>query len=538
MLPRNEHYQEVRGSYLVPLPDCAKDSKGARGSQRYVLTMSSIATRSFLSGRKNKSNKQAVSRRRQSRADTLLVTNVGNTKAQMYDQSPTSSRVNKTCRSGSNIRVLDYQGSQGVDRINTPLSLGATGTKARIPVRVIRIGTTLLRTRTTTSGLAASVTIPFIRSATTTVSQADLATYGQPNLSSLGKYTVGFSRTQSSETSKGVADISMAKKHRNLIGLIADIDNLRLAFKKTAAAKKLTYGYLQFNEFSEANLLALQKELISGTYKMGGYRQFIVKEPKPRLISALDFKDRLVQHALCNIISPIFEATLLPNTFACRDNMGTHKGVNFIQSKLRHGEYKYFLKTDYSKFFPSVDRDILLKMIERKITCEKTMKIIREILPPTGSGIPIGSLTSQLFANVYGGAVDRFIHFELGYRHWARYMDDIIILGDDLNQLRADFEKIAKFSAEHLKLRISKWNASPTSRGINFLGYRIWPTHKLLRKDSVTRAKRKIARYTSKGMDLELQKFIVSWRGHASHADTCNLFHYLEKKYGDSHQYA
>ena len=368
MLPRNEHYQEVRGSYLVPIPDCAKDSKSAWGSQRYVLTMSSIATRSFLSGRKNKSNKQAVSRRCQSRADTLLFTNVGNAKTQMYDQSPTSSRVNKTCRSGSNIRVLDYQGSQGVDRINTPLSLGATGVMERTQVRGTRIGTTLLRTRTTTSGLAASVTIPFIRSATTTVSQADLATYGQPNLSSLGKYTVGFSRTQSSETSKGVADISMAKKHRNLIGLIADIDNLRLAFKKTAAAKKLTYGYLQFNEFSEANLLALQKELISGTYKMGGYRQFIVKEPKPRLISALDFKDRLVQHALCNIISPIFEATLLPNTFACRDNMGTHKGVNFIQSKLRHGEYKYFLKTDYSKFFPSVDRDILLKMIERNIT--------------------------------------------------------------------------------------------------------------------------------------------------------------------------
>ena len=174
MLPRNEHYQEVRGSYLVPLPDCAKDSKSAWGSQRYVFKVSSIATRSFLSGRKNKSHKQAVSRRCQSSADTLLVTNVGNAKTQMYDQSPTSSRVNKTCRSGSNIRVLDYQGSQGVDRINTPLSLGATGVMERTQVRGTRIGTTLLRTRTTTSGLAVSVTANFYRFVNVKALQADL----------------------------------------------------------------------------------------------------------------------------------------------------------------------------------------------------------------------------------------------------------------------------------------------------------------------------------------------------------------------------
>jgi hypothetical protein len=153
----------------------------------------------------------------------------------------------------------------------------------------------------------------------------------------------------------------------------------------------------------------------------------------------------------------------------------------------------------------------------------KNLKIIREILPPTGSGIPIGSLTSQLFANVYGGAVDRFIYFELGHRHWARYMDDIVILGNDLNALRSDFEKIAQFSVDNLKLRISKWNASSVSQGINFLGYRIWPTYKLLRKDSVIRAKRKIARYTAKGMETELTKFVSAWRGHASHADTCQF---------------
>lgn len=330
----------------------------------------------------------------------------------------------------------------------------------------------------------------------------------------------------------------MSKKHRNLIEKIANIDNLRLAFAKTAKAKKITYGYLQFNEFSEANLALIREELLAGQYKIGGYRQFTVREPKPRLISALDFKDRLVQHAVCNIISPIFEAILLPNTFACREGRGTHAGVHYIQSKVRQTGYKYFLKTDYSKFFPSVDRAVLHQMIERKITCQKTLAILREIIPPEGSGIPIGSLTSQLFANVYGNAVDRFIHFELGYRHWARYMDDIVILGNDLNQLREDFKKIEAFSLGILKMRISKWQASPISQGINFLGYRIWPTHKLIRKDSVKRAKRKIARYVANGDEVALQKFVASWRGHAQHADTCNLFNYLEKKYGSDHQYA
>ena len=433
---------------------------------------------------------------------------------------------------------MDNQDSKRVGWIISPSSWGATGTKARTPVRVPRIGTTPLRTRTTTSGLVASVTTLLPRSATTTVARADQALCGQPVLSCFGEYTAGFSIAQSSEISKGAADF-MSKKYRNLIEKIADMDNLRLAFAKTAKAKKITYGYLQFNEYAEANLALIQEELLSGQYRIGQYRQFIVREPKPRLISALDFKDRLVQHAVCNVISPIFEAILLPNTFACRDGKGTHAGVHYIQSKVRQTGYKYFLKTDYSKFFPSVDRVVLHRMIERKITCQKTLAILQEIIPPEGCGIPIGSLTSQLFANVYGNAVDRFIHFELGHRHWARYMDDIVILGSDLEALRNDFKKIEVFSREVLKMRISKWQASPISQGINFLGYRIWPTHKLIRKDSVKRAKRKIARYVANGNDLALQKFVASWRGHAQHADTCNLFNYLEKKYGsDHHQYA
>jgi retron-type reverse transcriptase len=324
----------------------------------------------------------------------------------------------------------------------------------------------------------------------------------------------------------------MVKKHRHLIEQITDIDNLRLAYEKTAKGKKLTFGYLEFKEFSEVNLLRVQEELRSGEYKIGGYRQFLVYEPKPRLISALDFKDRLVQHALCNVVAPIFERTLMPQTFACRVGKGTHKGVEYLQAAMRSTKATYFLKTDYSKFFPSIDHDVLHAMINRKIDCEKTLRVLREIIPLEGRGIPIGSLTSQLFANVYGNAIDRFIHFELKHRQWARYMDDIVILGHDKDQLVDSFLRINDFSMGKLKLNISKWQVSPISQGVNFLGYRIWPTHKLLRKDSVTRAKRKVARYVKHDDMDSLTKFAASWQGHAKWADTNNLFKWMENRYG------
>ena len=153
--------------------------------------------------------------------------------------------------------------------------------------------------------------------------------------SSFGKYIARSGRAPSSETSNGAASILMPKKQRNLIDRITSLDNLRDAYHKTAKGKRLTWGYLEFKEFAEANLLAIRDELQDGAYKIGEYRTFTIYEPKARLISALDFKDRLVQHALCNVISPIMEATLLPYTFACRPGYGTHAGVRHVQAMLR-----------------------------------------------------------------------------------------------------------------------------------------------------------------------------------------------------------
>lgn len=324
----------------------------------------------------------------------------------------------------------------------------------------------------------------------------------------------------------------MPKKHRNLIGEICTIENLRLAYYKTSKGKRMTYGYLEFKEYAEANLLLIQEELKDGGYKIGQYREFTICEPKPRLISALDFKDRLVQHAVCNVIAPIFEKTLLPYTFACREGMGTHAGVVHVQKTMRKISSPYFLKTDFSKFFPSVDHAILHEMIDRKLDCELTLKILREIIPVEGKGIPIGSLTSQLFANVYGGLMDRYLQDTLKQRYWARYMDDIVILGYDRKALKDIFLAMTDFSCNKMKLTVSKWNIGSVLQGINFLGYRIWHTHKLLRKDSVTRAKKKVAKFIKHNDMQSLEKFLASWRGHAQWANTHNLLRWMENRHG------
>jgi retron-type reverse transcriptase len=319
----------------------------------------------------------------------------------------------------------------------------------------------------------------------------------------------------------------MGKKYKRLIEQVCDIDNLRTAYINTSRAKKMTWGYLEFKEYAESNLRLIREEMLDGSWVQGEYRQFTVYEPKARLISALEFKDRVAQHALVNVIGPIFEATLLPGTFACREGMGTHAGVRHVQSALRRTGATHFLKTDYSKFFPSINREVLHTLIERKISCKPTLDLIAAMVPRTGLGLPIGSLTSQLFANVYGGQIDRFIHFQLGAKNWTRYMDDIVVLSSNPYELRCWFEDIEAFSETKMGMRMSHWHISPVQRGINFLGYRIWPRHKLLRKQSVTTAKRKIAYMRAKGKKEELARFLASWRGHASHADTCNLFNHL-----------
>lgn len=530
MLRPNGDCGEVREGHLVSVSHRPVHAEKAWRSSGDVFRMSVGSARPILSSGQKQSDRQGICSRCGSSPSAVLDAFLGFN--QVHDFASTSDGASTDRRGWGDVGGLGETEKAGAIWVKMPVFLATTSTTESTPVLETRTGITLHRTRTTTSGLASFVSAPFYRSANAPALQAGQSKCGQPVLSSLGKYASGFDITQSSETSKGVVDFFMGAKHRNLIQPITTIENLREAYRKTSNGKRMSYGCLQFKEYAEANLLLIQEELKDGAYCIGPYREFTIYEPKPRLISALDFKDRLVQHAVCNVITPIFERGLLPYTFACRVGLGTHAGVRHVQARLRSTEHKYFLKTDFSKFFPSVNRARLHEMIYKKIRCEKTLTILREIIPTGGVGIPIGSLVSQLFANVYGNAVDRFIHFDLGYKHWARYMDDIVILDPDPHRLRESFQRISEFSERDLGLRISKWQASPVSKGVNFLGYRIWPTHKLLRKDSVTRAKRKVQKFILQKDKESLRKFIASWSGHAKWADTHNLFNWMEKRHG------
>ena len=323
----------------------------------------------------------------------------------------------------------------------------------------------------------------------------------------------------------------MGKKYKRLFEEIVSETNFEIAYKKTAKDKRRSHSYLEFKEYATLNLKLLRQEIADKAYIMGDYRQFKIFDPKERLISALPFRDRIVQHAINNVIEPIFEKTLLPYTFACRPNKGTHAGVVYIQSCLRKQQATHTLKTDFSKYFPSIERARLYQEIEAKIKCVDTLDLIKTIVPDSGTGLHIGSLSSQLWANVYGGIADRFIHHELKPFAWARYMDDIVVVDNDSIRLRDMKDRLEQFSKEEMRMNFSKWSVQSLSRGVNFLGYRMWPGYKLIRKDSVKRAKKKIAKFKKMNDQGGLDRFSAAWKGHVSWADSHNLLKTLEIDY-------
>lgn len=319
----------------------------------------------------------------------------------------------------------------------------------------------------------------------------------------------------------------MGKKYKHLFESIVCLENLKFAYKQTLKGKRKSWAYLEFKEFAALNLEELHADLVSGNYQPSPLRDFWVYEPKPRLISAPSFRDRIVHHALCAMIGPILDKTLLPRTFACRNGKGTHAGVRQVQADLRKMGSGYCLKTDFSRYFASIQRDTLTMLIAKKIACPKTMALIKQITPSTGVGIPIGALTSQFYANLYGGVIDRVLQQTCKIKTWARYMDDIVVLDPDLSRL-FEVKRQVELVAQSLGLSFSKWSILPVVRGVNFLGYRIWATHKLLRRQSVISAKRKLKRLRQYGHPSEVQQFVAGWSAHAAHADTCNLRFFLE----------
>ena len=324
----------------------------------------------------------------------------------------------------------------------------------------------------------------------------------------------------------------MGMRYRNLIGRITAPETMQRAYRLTSRGKRLTSGYLDFKEFDALNLADLARDMRDGSYRQGQPNEFYIFDPKKRLITALPFRDRVAQQALCLVIGAIFDRTLLPRSFACRPGKGTHAGAVALQRDLRHLSHRgpvYFLKTDFSRYFASIELPVLWRLIEAKISCSGTLRLIETMVPRHGIGLPIGSLTSQILANLYTGAtLDRYLQQTLREDYWFRYMDDLVVLGHSSEHLRKIKDSIEEYARHTLSLRFSKWQIAPASRGINFLGYRIWATHKLLRKTSVVRARRKIAGLRAKGDHETLNRFLAAWLGHARFADSRNLLLHLK----------
>jgi len=328
------------------------------------------------------------------------------------------------------------------------------------------------------------------------------------------------------------------KTHKNLFKQVCEIKNLNKAYLKARKGKNGSEEVLEFTFNLEAELIKLQDELIKGIYKTGEYRHFIIFEPKERKISALPFRDRIVHHAICSIIGPIFEGKFIYDSYACRKGKGTHKGINRIQKFIRKtGDNHYVLKCDVSKYFQSVDKETLKLILRKKIADIKLLDLIDNIIDSSKEGIPIGNLTSQLFANIYLNNLDEYIKYELKIKYYVRYMDDFLIIKKSKEELNEDKEKIRVFLLSmRLTLHPKKANIFPIALGIDCLGYKIFDSYKLVRKTTVMRfiknVKRKLKKYDFGVMDFDkLIESFNSWEAYMSHADSYALKKDLYQRY-------
>lgn len=297
----------------------------------------------------------------------------------------------------------------------------------------------------------------------------------------------------------------MAKTINNLWDDVIDFENLYFAYRAAGHGKRYRYEALRFAEELEENLIGLQNELIWGMYQPMPFRQFYVLDPKKRLISAPAFRDRVVHHAVVRVIEPVYEKRFISETFACRKGLGTHAAMNHVLwcsrvAKRRWGSY-YVLKCDVRKFFPSVNHEIMKRTIRRSIFDRDVLFLLDTIIDafePGGRGLPIGALTSQLLANVYLDPLDHYLKEECRVKFYARYMDDFVILHHDKNYLRSLLAEIDSFLHDRLDMTLNpKTGIFPGRHGIDFCGYRIWPTHIKPRKTTVKRAKRRFRKFAS-----------------------------------------
>jgi RNA-directed DNA polymerase len=311
-------------------------------------------------------------------------------------------------------------------------------------------------------------------------------------------------------------------------------DNLLKAAQKAMKGKRKRSSTAWFNVNKEFELLKIQEKLKSGDYEPGTYRCFNVYEPKERYICSVDFRDQVVHHALCRVLEPLFEKWFIFDSYACRKDKGAHRAIRRVKGWSKKASY--FLKADVRKFFESVDHEVLKNLLCQKIKDQKLLTLMEQIIDnpvpgyQPGKGLAIGNLTSQWWANFYLDPLDHYVKDKCGVKYYIRYMDDVVILGQDKAELHLIKVNIRKFLNENLKLELKEKGSfiAPLSEGIPFLGFRIFPSLIRLQHSTLVRFSRKYRqkeRQYLKG-EIEEQEFIrsaVSLVGHIQHGNTYRL---------------
>ncbi len=326
------------------------------------------------------------------------------------------------------------------------------------------------------------------------------------------------------------------KTWKHLYPDLCSFKNLYEAARKAQRGKRCRPDVFAFHARLEENLLALQEELTTRRWQPGPYREFYVQEAKRRLICAAPYRDRVVHHALCNIIEPLFENVFIYDSYACRKGKGTHAAADRYTAFSRQA--RYVLKCDIARYFPSICHEALYGQLSRRIAdgdvlwlCERVLRSYGDegLLWPSGAGIPIGNQTSQFFANVYLNDFDHWMKEAMQCRWYIRYVDDFVILDDDKRFLGSLIPRIEeRLEAIGARLHPRKRTIFPVTEGCDFMGYRIWPDHRRLRPRNGYRFQRKLKKlargYRAGTISREdARASIMSWAGHAGHADTWGL---------------
>jgi len=340
------------------------------------------------------------------------------------------------------------------------------------------------------------------------------------------------------------------KTYRNLYPQVVAWENLELAYRRARKGKRGRGPVAAFEFDRERNLTELHEELLQQSYRPGPYHSFVIHEPKRRLISAAPFRDRVVHHALCNVIEPIFERRFIFDSYANQIGKGTHRALDRCTAFSR--QYRYVLPCDVRRFFPSIDHAILRGMLARYLADPEVMGLIDRILESgvgvlseeyemvwfpgddllaaaRPRGLPIGNLTSQFWANCYLDALDQFVKRELGCPAYLRYVDDTLFFSDDKRQLWDWRAAIVEFLAG-LRLTIHENCAQPrpVTEGVPFLGFLVYPDHRRLKRRKGVyfqqRFKRLVAEFAAGRLSFDdLNASVQGWVNHARTGDTWGL---------------